>query len=156
MLPQVRVFIRGKKYGVVKPKRNLVIPHHVVYPLNPETGQLSSPIKLTELVDSIDTKTHYVELVSDQPYASVRVVNVGEELERIKEAKKESKEERKATREEHLESIRRRHEIQKKIVEEKRARMQEADDTRKLPSIPQPKVLKKTKNSGQSIPKKYK
>lgn len=64
------------------------IPFKLVRLADPESGSLHPLAPLKTILDSIDTKTHHIELVADRPDPIVKIVDTKEARERYKEAKK--------------------------------------------------------------------
>jgi len=55
--------------------------------VDPETGRLNPPTALGDILSTINPKTHFVELVSEDPGPIVKVVNKKEAFDRYKEHK---------------------------------------------------------------------
>jgi len=64
------------------------IPFEVVRLVDPESGSLHPLTPLKTLLNSINRKTHHIELVADAPDPIVRIVDTKQARERYKEAKK--------------------------------------------------------------------
>jgi translation initiation factor IF-3 len=77
------------------PSRRLVndkIPFAVVRLADPESGSLHPLAPLNTILNSIDHKTHHVELVADAPDPIVKIVDTKQAREKYKEAKKRANE----------------------------------------------------------------
>ena len=73
------------------PSRRLIndsIPFKAVRLADPTSGSLHPLAPLTTILNSIDPKTHHVELVADRPDPVVKIVNTKEAREKYREAKK--------------------------------------------------------------------
>jgi len=71
--------------------RDRDIPHRIVQLVN-EDGRLDLPAPLSHIIASIDPKTHYVELVSEDPQPIVKIRNKKEEYNKQKQWKRRQKE----------------------------------------------------------------
>jgi translation initiation factor IF-3 len=73
------------------PTKRLVndsIPFKRVRLADPESGSLRPLAPLKTILDSIDPRTHHVELVADAPDPIVKIIDTKEAREKYKEAKK--------------------------------------------------------------------
>lgn len=64
------------------------IPFRVVRLADPESGSLHPLAPLRTLLNSIDRKTHHIELVADTPDPVVKIVDTKQAREKYREAKK--------------------------------------------------------------------
>lgn len=71
--------------------RDRDIPYHIVQLVN-EDGRLEPPAPLSHIIASIDSKTHFVELVSEDPQPLVKIKNKKQEYIKMKEWKRRQKE----------------------------------------------------------------
>jgi translation initiation factor IF-3 len=71
--------------------RDRNIPYHIVQLVN-EDGRLEPPTPLSHIIASIDSKTHFVELVNEDPQPLVKIKNKTQEYIKMKEWKKRQKE----------------------------------------------------------------
>lgn len=88
-LKSVHFFVRT--YASAGPARRTgddKIPYRIVRVVNPDTGKLDPPTRLTDVLASVDSKTWRVELVTEDPEPIVRVVDRRESYEKWKEQKK--------------------------------------------------------------------
>lgn len=64
------------------------IPFKLVRLADPESGSLRPLAPLRTILNSIDQKTHHVELVADKPDPVVKIINTKEARDKYREAKK--------------------------------------------------------------------
>jgi len=70
--------------------RNRDIPHHTVQVVR-EEGGLGPPTPLSDVLQSIDSKSQYVQLVSEDPQPLVKILNKLEQYNKLKEWQKRQK-----------------------------------------------------------------
>jgi len=75
-------------FGPIKRMTDDEIPFNFVRLVDPESGSLRPLAPLAPILDSIDRKTHHVELVVDAPDPIVKIVNKREAREKYKELRK--------------------------------------------------------------------
>ncbi|KAG6890756.1 hypothetical protein C0992_012728 [Termitomyces sp. T32_za158] len=68
------------------PLRDFAIPHRFVRLVDPETGRLHDPQPLKSILSTIDSRSHYLELVTDIPEPIVKIFNRYVEKTRAAEA----------------------------------------------------------------------
>jgi translation initiation factor IF-3 len=56
-----------------------------------ETGRLNPPKPLRDILSSVDLKTHYVELVGEQPDPTVKIISKKDTFDKFKERKAKMK-----------------------------------------------------------------
>jgi len=86
----VRYAARAPMPGSNHP-RDHDIPHRIVHLVN-EDGRLEPPIPLAHHLASIDSKTHFIELVSEHPQPIVKIRSKKEEVQKAKEWQQRQKE----------------------------------------------------------------
>jgi len=74
VIPHVRY-----KTDQARRPRNDNIDYRVVQIVDPETGRLNEPAELRDILASINRKTHFVELVNEEPNPIVKIKNKLEE-----------------------------------------------------------------------------
>ncbi|KAG8960348.1 hypothetical protein FRC03_006626 [Tulasnella sp. 419] len=75
-----------------KPMRDLDIPHELVRVVDPETNKIGeSPVRLESLVESVNRQKFYYQLVSEEPFPIVKLINRQEEKRVRREAKAKQK-----------------------------------------------------------------
>jgi translation initiation factor IF-3 len=89
-------FTASRSYATKRPKldrnrRNDEIPFRLVHLVDPETQKLQPLTSLRGLLNSLDLKANYVELVAETPAPVVKVVSHKEEYERMRQQKLEAK-----------------------------------------------------------------
>lgn len=85
-LGSTRSYASSKKPSFTKPPRNSEITHATVQLVNPETNRLDPPKPYAEILNSIELKDNFVELVSSDP-PIVKIVNKREANAARKEMK---------------------------------------------------------------------
>lgn len=87
--------IRFLSAGPRRPQ-NEEIPYRSVRLVDPDTGHLNPPALLKSVLQAVASKTHFLELVSENPEPIVRVIcrkDRHEKLKEIKQKRKDSKRE---------------------------------------------------------------
>jgi len=67
--------------------KNQDIQYSVVQVVDPETGRLNPPIALRDILSTMDPKTHFVELVSENPAPIVKLISKKEAFDKYKALK---------------------------------------------------------------------
>jgi translation initiation factor IF-3 len=80
IIPHVRY-----KTNLARHPRNDEIDYRVVQMVDPDTGRLKEPTELRDILASINRKTHFVELVSEEPNPIVKIKDKKEEYSWMKE-----------------------------------------------------------------------
>jgi translation initiation factor IF-3 len=80
------------KHQQTRRPRNDEIDFRVVQMVDSETGRLKEATELRDILASIDRKTHFVELVSEEPSPIVKIKNKQEVYSKLKEKRMKSRE----------------------------------------------------------------
>ncbi|KIK45306.1 hypothetical protein CY34DRAFT_801811 [Suillus luteus UH-Slu-Lm8-n1] len=80
-----------RTYASAGPARRIgddKIPFRVVRLVHPETGKLGPPVRLSDVLESVDLKAFRVELVTEEPEPIVKIVDRRDSYQKWKEQKK--------------------------------------------------------------------
>ncbi|KAG1759056.1 hypothetical protein EDD22DRAFT_158594 [Suillus occidentalis] len=84
-------FSFARTYASAGPARRIgddKIPFRVVRLVHPETGKLGPPVRLSDVLESVDLKAFRVELVTEEPEPIVKIVDRRDSYQKWKEQKK--------------------------------------------------------------------